>query len=144
MTAAIPRRSISGLGSLARGQAGRLLLDRRKKCVQGLVGEQSGEVYDAAPERNDYETAMGFRIFSSPTTAWDSFCFTTKETEPSTSERFPVAPRFPTAGNPTRMGVAFSDYDNDGSPDIAVTNLALEKYALFTGTRAVANSPIRA
>jgi enediyne biosynthesis protein E4 len=29
------------------------------------------------------------------------------------------------------MGVAFSDYDNDGLPDIAVTNLALEKYALY-------------
>lgn len=29
------------------------------------------------------------------------------------------------------MGVAFDDYDNDGKPDIAVTNLALEKYALF-------------
>ena len=29
------------------------------------------------------------------------------------------------------MGVAFADYDNDGRPDIAVTNLALEKYALY-------------
>ncbi|HKC86578.1 MAG TPA: CRTAC1 family protein [Blastocatellia bacterium] len=29
------------------------------------------------------------------------------------------------------MGVAFSDYDNDGRPDIVVTNLALEKYALY-------------
>ncbi len=29
------------------------------------------------------------------------------------------------------MGVAFDDYDNDGKPDIAVTNLALEKYALY-------------
>src|SRR5229473_3247975 len=29
------------------------------------------------------------------------------------------------------MGVAFADYDNDGLPDIAVTNLALEKYALY-------------
>jgi hypothetical protein len=29
------------------------------------------------------------------------------------------------------MGVAFDDYDNDGRPDIAVTNLALEKYALY-------------
>ena len=36
------------------------------------------------------------------------------------------------------MGVAFADYDNDGLPDIVVTNLALEKYALYrndgTGT----------
>lgn len=29
------------------------------------------------------------------------------------------------------MGVAFADYDNDGLPDILVTNLALEKYALY-------------
>lgn len=29
------------------------------------------------------------------------------------------------------MGVAFTDYDNDGQPDIVVTNLALEKYALY-------------
>jgi hypothetical protein len=29
------------------------------------------------------------------------------------------------------MGVAFDDFDNDGKPDIAVTDLALEKYALF-------------
>jgi enediyne biosynthesis protein E4 len=29
------------------------------------------------------------------------------------------------------MGVAFTDYDNDGRPDIAVTNLALEKYAFY-------------
>ena len=29
------------------------------------------------------------------------------------------------------MGVAFADYDNDGLPDIAVTDLALEKYALY-------------
>jgi FG-GAP-like repeat len=29
------------------------------------------------------------------------------------------------------MGVAFDDYDNDGKPDVAVTNLALEKCALF-------------
>ncbi len=35
-------------------------------------------------------------------------------------------------GNPyAGMGVAFADYDNDGRPDIAVTNLALEKYALY-------------
>jgi hypothetical protein len=29
------------------------------------------------------------------------------------------------------MGVVFADYDNDGLPDIAVTNLAMEKYALY-------------
>ncbi len=29
------------------------------------------------------------------------------------------------------MGVAFADYDNDGRPDILITNLALEKYALY-------------
>jgi hypothetical protein len=29
------------------------------------------------------------------------------------------------------MGAAFADYDNDGLPDIAVTNLALEKWALY-------------
>jgi hypothetical protein len=29
------------------------------------------------------------------------------------------------------MGVAFQDYDNDGRPDIVVTNLALEKYAIY-------------
>ncbi|MBI3682243.1 MAG: CRTAC1 family protein [Acidobacteria bacterium] len=29
------------------------------------------------------------------------------------------------------MGVAFADYDNDGLPDILVTNLALEKWALY-------------
>jgi hypothetical protein len=29
------------------------------------------------------------------------------------------------------MGVAFADYDNDARPDILVTNLALEKYALY-------------
>jgi hypothetical protein len=29
------------------------------------------------------------------------------------------------------MGVAFADYNNDGRPDILVTNLALEKYALY-------------
>jgi hypothetical protein len=29
------------------------------------------------------------------------------------------------------MGVAFADYDNDVLPDIVVTNLALEKYALY-------------
>jgi hypothetical protein len=29
------------------------------------------------------------------------------------------------------MGVAFEDYDNDGRPDVLVTNLALEKYALY-------------
>jgi enediyne biosynthesis protein E4 len=29
------------------------------------------------------------------------------------------------------MGIAFADYDGDGRPDILVTNLALEKYALY-------------
>lgn len=29
------------------------------------------------------------------------------------------------------MGVAFADYDNDGRPDVLVTNLALEKWALY-------------
>jgi hypothetical protein len=29
------------------------------------------------------------------------------------------------------MGVDFADYDNDGSPDVVVTNLATEKYALY-------------
>ena len=29
------------------------------------------------------------------------------------------------------MGVAFADYDNDGLPDITVTDLALEKYILY-------------
>jgi hypothetical protein len=29
------------------------------------------------------------------------------------------------------MGVAFADYNNDGRPDLLVTNLALEKYALY-------------
>lgn len=29
------------------------------------------------------------------------------------------------------MGVAFADYDDDGRPDVVVTNLALEKYALY-------------
>ena len=29
------------------------------------------------------------------------------------------------------MGVAFADYDNDGRPDILVTNLAQEKWALY-------------
>lgn len=29
------------------------------------------------------------------------------------------------------MGAVFADYDNDGKPDIAVTNLALEKWALY-------------
>jgi hypothetical protein len=29
------------------------------------------------------------------------------------------------------MGVGFTDYDNDGRSDIVVTNLALEKYALY-------------
>ena len=29
------------------------------------------------------------------------------------------------------MGVAFQDYDSDGKPDIVVTDLALEKYALY-------------
>lgn len=29
------------------------------------------------------------------------------------------------------MGVVFADYDNDGRPDILVTNLALEKWALY-------------
>jgi hypothetical protein len=32
------------------------------------------------------------------------------------------------------MGTAFADYDNDGSPDILVTNLALEKWALYRNT----------
>lgn len=34
------------------------------------------------------------------------------------------------------MGVACADYDNDGRPDIAVTNLALERFALFRNTGA--------
>jgi len=29
------------------------------------------------------------------------------------------------------MGVVFADYDNDGRPDVLVTNLALEKWALY-------------
>jgi hypothetical protein len=32
------------------------------------------------------------------------------------------------------MGVAFEDYDNNGLPDILVTNLALEKWALYRNT----------
>lgn len=34
------------------------------------------------------------------------------------------------------MGVACADYDNDGRPDIAVTNLALERFALYRNTGA--------
>ena len=39
-------------------------------------------------------------------------------------------------GNPfAGMGVDFADYDNDGRPDIFVTNLSLEMYALYRNTR---------
>ncbi len=33
------------------------------------------------------------------------------------------------------MGVDFSDYNNDGWPDLIVTNLGNDKYALYTGSR---------
>ena len=29
------------------------------------------------------------------------------------------------------MGVDFADYDNDGRPDVVVTNLSNERYALY-------------
>ena len=32
------------------------------------------------------------------------------------------------------MGVDFADYDNDGNPDIAITNLSDQKYALYRNT----------
>jgi len=34
-------------------------------------------------------------------------------------------------GEPTQHGVDFADYDNDGWPDIVVTDLANQRYALY-------------
>ncbi len=35
------------------------------------------------------------------------------------------------------MGIAFDDFDNDGQPDIAITDLANQKYALFRNTHGI-------
>jgi len=41
------------------------------------------------------------------------------------------------------MGVDFADYDNDGWPDIVVTDLANQRYALYR-TTVMAHSRMRA
>ena len=77
-------------------------------------------------------TAMGAWICLSPTTRCRSFFSTKSPMELSKRSALEAGVAVNAEGQTyAGMGVDFADYDNDGWPDIAVTDLANQTYALY-------------
>ena len=77
-------------------------------------------------------TAMASPMFLSPTTPSSVSSTITMATALSAKSDFsPVSATTRMAKTFAGMGIDFSDYDNDGLPDIVVTDLSNERYMLF-------------
>src|SRR2546421_6324366 len=81
-------------------------------------------------------TTTASRTSLSPTIRCLASCTTTTEMARSPKSAFPQGlPTMRTAKRLQGWGADFSDYDNDGRPDIVVTDLSNKRYHLFSQQR---------